>query len=481
MTASFTILVIDDEQVVRDACDQILSREGCRVTFAASGAEGLDKIKRERFDVIILDLRMPVLSGMEVLARIDEYIREIPVIVITGYATVESAVEAMKLGAYDFIPKPFTPNALRTIVVRALKKRLSLGNTDLREELETCGGTKLLIGRSKAMQRVFRLIEKAGKTDSTLLISGQSGTGKELVARAVHCLSRRRDGPFITVDCNSVVSTLFESELFGHVKGAFTGATVTKKGRFELAQGGTLFLDEIGDMDLAVQGKLLRVLQEREIVRVGSAQIIHTDVRIIAATNKDLWAETREGEFREDLFYRLSVIPIHLLPLKERKDDIPLLARHFLEKYSRKREDSASSFSDRAVEMLMVYDWPGNVRELENAIERAVMLSDRRTLEPSDLQHAPWFHGAQRDSGFRSSTSRTGNESGEVPLVEVEKAHIADVLEQCNGHRIKTAQALGIDRKTLRIKMRKYGLANGPGLGTSGSRSGNLDPCHYGE
>jgi DNA-binding NtrC family response regulator len=462
MTASFTILVIDDEQVMRDACDQILSREGCRVTSAGSGAEGLERIRKERFDVIILDLKMPGLSGMEVLAKIEEETPKIPVIVITGYATIESAVEAMKIGAYDFIPKPFTPNVLRTIVSRALeKRRLTLENAHLREGLRTCADSQPLIGRSKEMQRVYRLIEKAGKTDSTLLISGESGTGKELVARAVHRLSTRKDGPFITVDCNSVVNNLFESELFGHVKGAFTGATASKQGRFELAHGGTLFFDEIGDMDPIVQGKLLRALQERKIARVGSAQIIQTDVRIIAATNKDLWAETRNENFRDDLFYRLSVIPIHLPPLRERREDIPLLARHFLEKYNRKRKKSAHILSDRAMEMLMAYDWPGNVRELENTVERAVMLSDRKTLEPSDLQHGPWCFNAQRAPGVRPSTMATENGNGEVALVEVEKAHIANVLKQCNGHRIKTAQALGIDRKTLRIKMRKYGLVSG--------------------
>jgi DNA-binding NtrC family response regulator len=462
MAASFTILVIDDEQVMRDACNQILAREGCRVTSAASGAEGLEKIQRGRFDVIILDLKMPGLSGMEVLARIEEKAPETPVIVITGYATIESAVEATKLGAYDFIPKPFTPNVLRTIVSRALeKRRLTLENAYLREELRTCADSDPLIGRSKAMQRVFRLIEKAGKTDSTLLISGQSGTGKELVARAVHRLSMRKDGPFVTVDCNSLVNNLFESELFGHVKGAFTGATVTKQGRFELAHGGTLFLDEIGDMDPVVQGKLLRALQEREIARVGSAQIIRTDVRIIAATNKDLWTETRNGNFREDLFYRLSVIPIHLPPLRERREDIPLLARHFLEKTNRKRKKNVHILSDRAMEMLMAYDWPGNVRELENAIERAVVLSDRETLEPTDLQHGPWSFNAQHSPIAQSLPMATENGNGEIPLVEVEKAHIANVLKQCNGHRIKTAQALGIDRKTLRIKMRKYGLVDG--------------------
>ena len=462
MAAPFTILVIDDEQVMRDACNQILAREGCRVTSAASGAEGLEKIQRGRFDVIILDLKMPGLSGMEVLARIEEKAPEIPVIVITGYATIESAVEAMKIGAYDFIPKPFTPNVLRTIVSRALeKRRLTLENVYLREGLRTCADSQPLIGRSKAMRKVYRLIEKAGKTDSTLLISGESGTGKELVARAVHRLSTRKDGPFIIVDCNSVVNNLFESELFGHVKGAFTGAAATKQGRFELAHGGTLFFDEIGDMDPIVQGKLLRALQERIIARVGSAQIIQTDVRIIAATNKDLWAETRNENFRDDLFYRLSVIPIHLPPLRERREDIPLLARHFLEKYNRKRKKSAHILSDPAMDMLMAYDWPGNVRELENTVERAVMLSDRKTLEPSDLQHGPWCFNAQRAPGVRPSTMATENGNGEVALVEVEKAHIANVLKQCNGHRIKTAQALGIDRKTLRIKMRKYGLVSG--------------------
>jgi len=450
MTASFSVLAIDDEEVMRDCCVQVLSREGCRVESAADGRTGLEKLRKELFDVVILDLRMPGLSGFDLLDRIVQSSPETVVIVITGYATVESAVEAMKRGAYDFIPKPFSPKVLRAIVARALeKRRLAAETAYLRSEIERLRGVDSLIGKSAAMNAIKQLVRRAGMTDSTVLVSGESGTGKELVARALHHHSPRRDRPFVTVDSGGLVETLIETELFGHVKGAFTGATSTRQGRFEVAHGGTLFLDEVANLSPSVQGKLLRALQEREITKVGSAQIVKVDVRIIAATNRDLSKQVASGEFREDLFYRLSVIPINLPPLRERKEDIPSLANHFVLKYNGKRAvPCVRDISDEALSMLADYDWPGNVRELENVIERAVVLTNSEVLKPLDLV---WHE-------FSPAVSLGDTPAANLRLGDIEREHIKKALALFNGHKVKTAQALGIDRKTLRNKIRRYGL-----------------------
>ena len=450
MSASFSILAIDDEEVMRDCCVQILSREGCHVESAADGQAGLDKLRKELFDVVILDLRMPGLSGFDLLDRIVQSSPDTGVIVITGYATVESAVEAMKRGAYDFVPKPFSPKVLRAIVARALeKRRLAAESAYMRSEIERLRGVDSLIGESAAINAIKQLVRRAGITDSTVLVSGASGTGKELVARALHHHSPRRHRPFVTVDSGGLVETLIETELFGHVKGAFTGATSTRQGRFEVAHGGTLFLDEVANLSSSVQGKLLRALQEREITKVGSAQIVKVDVRIIAATNRDLSKQVASGEFREDLFYRLSVIPINLPPLRERKEDIPSLAKHFVLKYNGKRAvPCVRGISDEALSMLADYDWPGNVRELENVIERAVVLANREVLQPLDLV---WHE-------FSPAVSLGGASATSLRLGDVEKEHIKKALALFNGHKVKTAQALGIDRKTLRNKMRRYAL-----------------------
>ena len=443
------ILVIDDEESMRDSCQQVLCRDGNIVKVAENGSAGLAMLKRESFDLIILDLKMPGLSGMEVLKKIKENDSEAVVIVITGYATVESAVEAMKTGAFDFIPKPFTPDSLRAIVRRALERRgLALENVLLRSELEASFGPDVIIGQSKSMKNVEELVQKVGPTDTTVLISGESGTGKELVARAIHRHSCRIDKPFVAVDCGSLVENLFESELFGHVKGSFTGATATKYGRFELADGGTLFFDEIGNISINIQTKLLRVLQEREITKVGGSQIIKVDVRIIAATNKDLQKAVKAGELREDLFYRLSVVPITIPALRERKDDIPLLANHFLRKYNKKRKKNVKAISDQAMNALVEYDWPGNVRELENAIERAVVLSENEIVKPSDLL----YYGLNVGMPPLSDTDEVQR------LVDVEREHIVKTLKIFNGHKGKTSKALGIDRKTLRLKLRRFGI-----------------------
>jgi DNA-binding NtrC family response regulator len=392
---------------------------------------------------------MPGLDGMDVLNDIKGNDPETIVIVITGYASIESAVEVMKKGAYDFVPKPFTPDSLRMIVKRALEKReLTLENVLLRAEFKENFSPKVIIGQSEPMKKVEDLVLKVSPTDSTVLISGESGTGKELVARAIHHYSRRKDKPFVVVDCGSLVENLFESELFGHVKGSFTDASETKYGRFELANGGTLFFDEIGNISMNIQIKLLRVLQEREITKVGSSRVIKVDVRIIAATNKDLQKAVKEGSFREDLFYRLSVVPITVPPLWERREDIPLLANHFLKKYNKKRKKNVRAISDIAMKALIEYDWPGNVRELENAVERAVVLTENEVIEPKDL----FYYGLAVETHPQSNTNKIQR------LIDVEKEHIIKTFTMFNNQIGKTAESLGIDRKTLRLKLKKYGI-----------------------
>jgi two-component system response regulator HydG len=443
------ILVIDDDESMRDSCRQALARKAGRVEVAGDGLTGLKILEKEAFDLVLLDLKMPGLSGMEVLNRIKQEYPEVVVIVITGYATVESAVEAMKHGAYDFLPKPFTPDSLRAIVERALDKReLVLENILLRSELEASLGPEVIIGRSEPMRKIEELMRKVSPTDTTVLICGQSGTGKELVARAIHRHSSRKDKPFVVVDCGSLVENLFESELFGHVKGSFTGATATKYGRLELANGGTVFFDEIGNISMNVQTKLLRVLQEREITKVGSTQVIKVDVRVIAATNEDLQKAVQAGTFRDDLFYRLSVVPITLPPLRERRDDIPPLANYFLKKYNQKRKKDVHAISAKAMKALVEYDWPGNVRELENAIERAVVLTENDTIEPSDLLYY----------GLNALNMPESDQERPRRLADVEKEHISRALKMFGGHKGKTAEWLGIDRKTLRSKLKRYAI-----------------------
>jgi len=434
---------------MRDSCQQTLSRSGYSVEIAENGKKGLEILKKKACDLVILDLKMPGLTGLEVLEKIKEDDPEIVVVVITGHATIESAVEAMKKGAYDFIPKPFTPESLRVIVKRALNSReLTLENVLLRNELKSGLGSDIIIGSDKSMKAVEQLVKKVGPTDATVLITGQSGTGKEVIARAVYRCSDRNNKPFVAVDCGSLVESLFESELFGHIRGSFTGATATKYGRFELANGGTLFFDEIGNVSLNVQTKLLRVLQEREITKVGSSQVVKVDVRIIAATNRDLSEAVKAGTFRDDLFYRLSVVPITLPALRERKGDIRLLANHFLTKYNKKRGKNIKAISDRAMKALVEYDWPGNVRELENAIERAVVLTESDVIEPADLL----YYGLTVVDSLKTDSSKNKR------LVDVEKEHITKTLRTFDGHKGKTAEALGIDRKTLRMKLRTYGI-----------------------
>ncbi len=444
------ILIVDDEKIIRDSFRRVLLKEGYSVEEVESGRLALERAAEEPPDIVLLDLKMPGLDGMETLRQMKEKAPEVVGIMITGYPTIESAVKAVKLGAYDYLSKPCSPEELRIVVARAAeRKRLAWENERLRRQLESRVFPELVVGESKAMQRVMEIVRKVAPTESTVLITGESGTGKEMIAKAIHRLSPRREKEFIPVDCNALVENLLESELFGHVKGSFTGAISTKHGLFELANGGTFFFDEVSNLSLNTQSKLLRVIQEREIKPVGGNQRIRVDVRIIAATNQNLMEAIAQKSFREDLFYRLSVVPIHLPPLRERKEDIPLLGQHFIQQYNRKRKKPLVGITPAAMEVLMKYSWPGNVRELENTIERAMILEGGEIITPESL---PWlFH---RDRGKKAPAGAREL----VSLGDLEKEHIALVLQETGGHKSRTAKILGIDRKTLYQKLRKYNL-----------------------
>ncbi len=450
MTETANILVIDDEEAILDSCSQVLKKEGYKVRGVRDGIEGLKTFNEETFQVVLLDLRMPGPSGMDILTKIKEENPEIQVIIITGFATIESAVDAIKRGAFDYLAKPFSPGELRVIVHKALESRkIYFENISLRKELKDRIQFDMIVGKSPAMNAVFDIVRRVSPTDSTVLITGESGTGKELLARDIHKHSLRKESPFVVVDCGALVETLFESELFGHVKGSFTGAIETKHGRFEVANGGTIFLDEISNISLNIQAKLLRVIQEREVTRIGSAKPIKVDIRIIAATNENLAECVRHGQFRDDLFYRLSVVPIHLPPLRERKQDIPRLVDHFLKKYNINTKKSIRKISSTVRKALSEYNWPGNIRELENTIERAVVLSANDEIRLEDLI----YHG------ISSSFSLLTPVGGKYKTMEqIEKEYIATVLHAHQGNRSHTAKALGIDRKTLLSKIKKYNL-----------------------
>jgi len=441
------ILVIDDDKAMRDACFQILSRQGYRVELAAGAKQGLSLLERLSFDTILLDLVMPDMHGLEALKKIRALDPDVEVIIITGYGTIQSAVESIKAGAFHFLSKPFVPDDLRNLVSRALgKRRLDLENLYLRQELKLKDDRNTLVYESESMIRIMDMIARVAPTDSTVLITGESGTGKGLVAHKIHQLSQRSRRPFITVDCGTLVETLFESELFGHVKGSFTGADANKIGKFELAQNGTLFFDEISNIGLEVQAKLLRAVEERKISKVGSHRVITVDVRIIAATNTYLPKAIKDGAFREDLFYRLNVVLIQMPPLRERKSDIPLLVQHFLEKYNTRLRKEMRGISPDALDLLVRHDWPGNVRELENTMERLLVLSPGPYLEPADLV-------------FAGTVLTTGAEAADGTLLkDLERNHIIQTLQRCDGHKSETARALGIDRKTLREKLKRYDL-----------------------
>ena len=444
MEASYNILVIDDDAFMRDACRQSLAKHGHSVTLTKSGREGLSLLAKWSFDLILLDLRMPGEDGLSVLAKIKKLDPEAIVVMITGYGSIKTAVQAIKLGAFDFIAKPFTPEELLKLVGRAMRHRcLTIENLYLKQTLKQETRHSEIISKSSAMEKVKEMIAMVAPTDSTVLIQGESGTGKGLVAQTIHEMNRRRGHPFISVDCGTLVSTLFESELFGHVKGAFTGADTTQYGKFEMAHGGTLFFDEISNISLEIQAKLLKAVEEKCISRVGGHKVVKVDVRLISATNRDLQKAVAERLFREDLFFRLNVISIHLPPLRERKEDILLLVYHFLDRFIRRQGKPIDGFSPNAMKALTEYSWPGNVRELENTVERLVVFARDKTITTKDLVY--------------SNTVLSGVLTREpLRLEEMERLHIMKVLQRTEGNKSQAARLLGIDRKTLRIKTKKY-------------------------
>ena len=451
MAASCNILVIDDDPLMRDACHQALTNHGHSVTVAKSGREGLALLENWSFDLILLDLKMPGEDGLFVLAKIQDLDPEAIVVMISAYGSIETAVQAIKLGAFDFISKPFTPDELLKLVNRILRnRRLTMENLSLKQNLRKQPRHAEIISKGPAMAKVKEMIAMVAPTDSTVLLQGESGTGKGLAARKLHDMSKRREHPFISVDCGSLVKTLFESELFGHVRGAFTGANATQHGKFEMAHGGTLFFDEISNIDLEIQAKLLKAVEDKSISKVGDHKVVKVDVRLISATNRDPQEAIAKGHFREDLFFRLNVVSIHLPPLRNRKEDIPLLANHFLKVFSQKQEKRLESFSPDAMKALTQYVWPGNVRELENTIERLVVFARNEIITSQDLVY----------SNAVSSPMVTTEPNR---LDEMEKQHIMKVLAGENGNRTRAAELLGIDRKTLRTKLRKYQVRSSEG------------------
>ena len=441
MATKANLLVVDDELIVRDSLDKWFREEGYDVTVADSAQDALTKMAAKHFDLALVDIKMPGTDGVELQRRMHEIDAEMLVIIMTGYASVETAVAALKNGAYDYVSKPFDPDDIAHSVHNALShKRAEQENARLRETVASVVRPQEIVGQSPAMIRVFEAIQTVGPTDATVLITGESGTGKELCARAIHAASPRHYNPLVVIHCGALAETLLESELFGHEKGAFTGAQYRKKGSFEVAEGGSIFLDEIGDISLKTQTDLLRVLQEREITRVGSTHPIQVDFRCIAATNKKLEQLIQDGRFRPDLFYRLNVFQIQLPPLRDRKGDIPILVEHFVRKFSASMNKRINRVSPAAMALLDRYQWPGNIRELENAVERAMVVAQEPEIREEDFalrlplaEHQP----------------RT--------LEDIERAHILAVLEDCKGNQTLAAEVLDIDRVTLHNKLKKYG------------------------
>jgi len=451
------ILVVDDELSMQEFLSIMLKKEGYQPVCCGSGEEALKKLSSMEFDTVITDLNLPNLDGIGVLREVRDRQPGTPVIMITAYATAKTAIEALKLGAYDYVMKPFNVDELKNIVDNALeKKRLTAENIHLRRQLESADGLAGMIGVSEQMQQLFSLVRKISRTQSSVLITGESGTGKEMAARAIHQGSQRFDKPFVSINCAAMPADLLESELFGHVKGAFTGAVAHKKGLFETAHHGTLLLDEIGEMPTEMQAKLLRALQERSIRRIGGVDEIRVDARLICTTNRDLEAMVEAGGFREDLFYRINVIRIHVPPLRERPDDIPPLAGHFLARLSSQMSSSVKSISREGMRLLREHRWPGNIRELENVIERAVALETGEMIMPENL---PALTAA--------GSGPTPPVPGEIPaegfvmeeyLREVEKRFISQALEQAGGNMTRAAALLGMSFRSFRYYVKKYEL-----------------------
>jgi len=485
------ILIADDEINIRRVLEAILRRDGYDVVTAANGEEALAGMSRG-VHTVITDLKMPGLDGMGLLRRLSVDFPDVPVVMITAHGSVENAVEAVKLGAFDYVEKPFDQEQIRQIVAKALRTHI-LARRDARPEDPTARGRFRLVGESTAIAQVYQVVEKVADTPSTVLITGESGTGKELVARALHDNSSRNTGPFIKINCAAIPKTLMESELFGYEKGAFTGAVGSKPGRFELAHGGSLFLDEIGEIPVEMQVKLLRVLQESEFERVGGIKTIKVDVRLITATNRDLAAEIASGGFRDDLFYRLNVVPIHLPPLRERREDIPLLVNHFIARFNERLKKQVAGIEPEAIERLVSHHWPGNIRELENVIERTILFSEGSLIRTSDL---PGEFGGTPPQGLAAPAAQATEEraptaatsSGALPAVQspsaaasssvpqvgeevgslkeavraeterVERELIQRALDETAGNVTQAARKLQISRKSLQTKMKEFGL-----------------------
>ncbi|HHS12866.1 MAG TPA: sigma-54-dependent Fis family transcriptional regulator [bacterium] len=453
----FKILVIEDNETLREGMVQILSGEGYTLRQAVDGTAGT-KLLEEKPDLVITDYKMAGVSGMQILEQCRNRFPEIPVIMITAYGTIELAVEAMKAGAWDFLPKPFSREELLLRISRAIEalearrqtRRLQAENEYLRLEVESCFNYGEIVGGSPRMKAIYRTIEKVAGQDTSVMIYGESGTGKELVARAIHFQSPRKDKPFVRVNCGALAEGILESELFGHEKGAFTGALKQKRGRFELAHKGTLFLDEIGDIPLSTQLRLLRVLQEKEFERVGGEETVRVDVRVIAATHRDLMDEVKEGRFREDLYYRLHILPISIPPLRERKEDIPQLANHFLRKLCDDMKRKPIQLTDEGLEILTAYNWPGNVRELENVLERAVVLAESSRIDGASLS-------------FMLSRPEGTNLAGQSlnldkAAADLEARMIREALDATRGIKTRAARLLGVSESTLYYKMQKHGI-----------------------
>lgn len=443
------VLIVDDEAVVRTGISRALQKQDLSIHSAAGGSEALEIMAQHPIRIVLLDIKMPDMEGIEVLRHLRDGYPETAVIMLTGHPTIEGAVECTKLGAVDYLVKPFRVDELEALIIKALEPASpAVKPVVVSGDVEREGDIPYIVGNSPLIREVFAKIRKAAPSDSTVLITGESGTGKELAARAIHALSNRADKEFVPVDCSALVESLLESELFGHIKGSFTGAFQTKHGLFELANHGTFLFDEISNLSSNIQAKLLRVIQEREFMKVGTQKRIKLDIRIIASSNRDLREAIKTGSFREDLYYRLSVIPIRLPPLRERSGDLPLLVDHFLKQHSLKNNRQERSISNRALELLSAYTWPGNVRELEHIIERILILEDCKVIEP---EHLPAFI-TQRQGEFQVFSDE------DFSLEDLESRYIQFVLRRTKGKRQAAARILGINRKTLSSKIKKYGL-----------------------
>ncbi|TKB69217.1 MAG: sigma-54-dependent Fis family transcriptional regulator [Nitrospira sp.] len=456
------ILVVDDEQSLRDVLSIMLKRAGYAVTSAMDGEEAIELLNKEIFDLVITDLRMPKIDGMEVLKAVKSASPETVVLIITAFASADSAVEAMKQGAYDYLTKPFQVDEVQLIIRNALeKRRLTTENMLLKREMASQSSFAQLVGQSEAMQKVFDVVRKVADSKSNVLICGESGTGKELVARAIHYNSARSVMPFVAVNCSAVPETLLESELFGHMKGSFTGAIANKAGLFEVADGGTIFLDEIGDTTPTIQVKLLRVIQEREFRRVGGNHDVKVDVRVVAATNKDLEKAVADGSFREDLYYRLDVIPIRLPPLRMRTGDIPLLATHFLERFAKESGKPKPVISQEAMHVLLSHEWRGNVRELENLIERVVAFATAELV--TDVEVHGWLHRPATQSQHPTMPMDLTDEGLDLEglINGIEKDLLLKALERSKWVKKKAARMLRLNTRSFRYRLEKYAIKGG--------------------